>query len=102
MELRTSQSPTCVEVPHYRWGEYDGASFDEQLQMVYKEVVYWRGNLFLLPKDSIYLLKGIVLFLLWLSLTLAEKRKDIFRSRLNSLPTSYETNSIHNEGVKQI
>ena len=37
---------------HYRWGNYDSDLFENNLNIVYEKIVYWRKNLFLLPSGK--------------------------------------------------
>ena len=32
-----------------KWGDIDGTTFIERVEMIYEKVVYWKKNLFLLP-----------------------------------------------------
>ena len=33
----------------FKWGDIDGKSFTEKVELIYEKVVYWKKNLFLLP-----------------------------------------------------
>ena len=32
-----------------KWGDIDGTTFIERVEIIYEKVVYWKKNLFLLP-----------------------------------------------------
>ena len=33
----------------FKWGDIDGKTFTERVELIYEKVVYWKKNLFLLP-----------------------------------------------------
>ena len=36
----------------YKWGDYDGHAFEKNVNVIYDIIVYWRKNLFMLPKGQ--------------------------------------------------
>jgi len=37
---------------NFKWGSYDGESFARKVDLVYEKIVFWKKNLFLLPKGA--------------------------------------------------
>ena len=36
----------------FKWGSFDGKSFTKKMNLCYEQIVYWKKNLFLLPKGA--------------------------------------------------
>ena len=37
----------------FKWGDIDGKTFTERVELTYEQVVYWKKNLFLLPTGNL-------------------------------------------------
>ena len=45
--------PPINEEISYKWGEYENAIFETNINDVYERIVYWRKNLFMLPTGKV-------------------------------------------------
>ena len=52
----------------FKWGDFDGKTFTERVELIYEKVVYWKKNLFLLPtgkSGKIYIDESVKLLNGW-------------------------------------
>ena len=52
----------------FKWGDIDGTTFIERLELIYEKVVYWKKNLFLLPtgkSGKLYIDESVKLLNSW-------------------------------------
>ena len=52
MQLSPKPPDSSLCKNHYKWGNYDSDLFENNLNIVYEKIVYWRKNLLLLPSGK--------------------------------------------------
>ena len=52
----------------FKWGDNDGKTFTERVELIYDKIVYWKKNLFLLPtgkSGKLYIDESVKLLNSW-------------------------------------
>ena len=63
---------TVVTDTVFKWGDIDGKTFTERVELIYEKVFYWKKNLFLLPtgkSGKLYINESVKLLNNWVERT---------------------------------